>query len=109
MNTNLKPTLLFDKNSPMVKYIAFYETTTKYNTNYPMDERTFNYFSKDYSHRNAINTMEYLYGPAYTVVNEYTVYKLEEGTTDSVESFEKSKVGSYSTLEEIKENLNVEE
>ena len=101
-------TLLFEKDSPMIKYIAFYETTLKYNANYPIDERTFKYFSNDYySHKNTINTLEYLYGPAYTTVNEYAVYKLEGN--DSVEDLEKSKVGSYSTLEEAKETLNVEE
>ena len=108
INTNLDATLLFEKDSPMIKYIAFYETTLKYNANYPIDERTFKYFSNDYySHKNTINTLEYLYGPAYTTVNEYTVYKLEGN--DSVEDLEKSKVGSYSTLEEAKETLNVEE
>lgn len=108
INTNLDATLLFEKDSPMIKYIAFYETTLKYNANYPIDERTFKYFSNDYySHKNTINTLEYLYGPAYTTVNEYAVYKLEGN--DSVEDLEKSKVGSYSTLEEAKETLNVEE
>lgn len=106
-NENLDYTLLFEKQSPIIKYIAFYETTTKYNTNYPCDEKMYQYFKKDYSHRDSINALEYVYGPAYITVQEYTVYEI--GEVKNAQDFEKMKVGSYSTLEKAKASLNVEE
>lgn len=105
--SGLDTTLLFEKGSPMIKYMAFYMTTTKFNTSYPFDERTYQYFANDYSYRDTLNTLEYVYGPAYVTVQEYQVYKLEN--FDSEADFQNLYVGSYTSLDSAKQSLNVEE
>lgn len=109
-NSNLQYTLLFEKQTPYVKYIAFYESNTKYNSKYPFDEKTYNYLKSQYSYKKTIDTLEYLYGPAYKVVNEYNVYKINGNSTNDTEEFENtSKIDSYSSLDDAKKELDVEE
>lgn len=107
-NTNLNYTLLFEKGTPIVKYIAFYENTMQYNSSYPIDERTYKYLSKDYSGKKTLNAFEYAYGPAYKMVQQYNVYPIN-GTTQTAQQLENSKIGSYSSLDKPKEKFNVEE
>lgn len=107
-NSNLQYTLLFEKQSPMTKYIAFYETNTQYNSQYPIDENSYKYLSKQYSYRDTLAAFEYAFGPAYKTVKEYNVYPIFE-KIDNAEEFEKSKVGSYSSLNDAKKELDVEE
>ena len=106
---NLDYTLLFDKESALVKYIAYYETRLQYNTNYPFNERQYKYFSNDYSYRDTLNSLEYVYGPAYELVKEYVVYDMSgyEKVTNE-EEFEKTKVGAYKSLNDAKTDLNVD-
>lgn len=107
-NINLDYTILFEKNSALIKYIAFYETSVEFNPKYPMDEKTYKLAFGDYSDRSSRQTLEYLYGPPYITVKKYNVYEI--GTESSNEQeFEDTKVGSYNTLEEAEEQLNVEE
>lgn len=107
-NINLDYTILFEKNSALIKYIAFYETSVEFNPKYPMDEKTYKLAFGDYSDRSSRQALEYLYGPPYITVKKYDVYEI--GTESSNEQeFEDTKVGSYETLEEAKEQLNVEE
>ena len=73
-----------------------------------MDEKTYKLAFGDYSDRSSRQALEYLYGPPYITVKKYDVYEI--GTESSNEQeFEDTKVGSYETLEEAKEQLNVEE
>ena len=107
-NISLDYTILFEKNSALIKYIAFYETSVEFNPKYPMDEKTYKLAFGDYSDRSSRQALEYLYGPPYITVKKYDVYEI--GTESSNEQeFEDTKVGSYETLEEAKEQLNVEE
>lgn len=99
-NGNLQYTLLFDKDSALVRYIAFYTDTLKYNSRYPIDERTYKYLSKDYSYRSTLNTFEYIYGPAYSMVKQYEVYSVSDNS---------KLIGAYQNLETAKTKLNVEE
>lgn len=107
-NINLDYTLLFEKDSALVKYIAFYETSVEFNPKYPMSEKTYQLAFGDYSDKSSRQTLEYLYGPPYITVKKYNVYSLNTSSSNEQE-FEDTKVGSYDTLEEAEENLNVEE
>lgn len=107
-NTTLNYTILFEKGTPIIKYIAFYEDTIQYNTNYPIDERTYKYLSKDYSNKKTLNAFEYAYGPAYKTVQQYSLYPINS-FYKTAQEFENSKIGSYSSLDKPKEKFNVEE
>lgn len=97
INSNLDCTLLFEKESAKIEYYAFYEKKSKFNSKWPIDENTYKYFSKDYSMRDTLNTFEYVYGEPYVIVEQYTIY-----------TGEGKSVGTYLTLDEAKNKLNVE-
>ena len=107
-NISLDYTILFEKNSALIKYIAFYETSVEFNSNYPMSEKTYKLAFGDYSDKSSRQTLEYLYGPPYVTVEKYNVYEINAEYTNEQE-FEDTKVGSYDTIEEAEEQLNVEE
>ena len=107
-NISLDYTILFEKNSVLIKYIAFYETSVEFNPKYPMSEKTYKLAFGDYSDKSSRQTLEYLYGPPYITVKKYNVYEIGAEYSNEQE-FEDTKVGSYNTLEEAKEQLNVEE
>lgn len=107
-NINLDYTLLFEKDSALIKYIAFYETSVEFNPKYPMSEKTYKLAFGDYSDKSSRQTLEYLYGPPYITVKKYNVYTINTSSSNEQE-FEDTKVGSYNTLEEAEEQLNVEE
>lgn len=106
-NINLEYTVLFEKGSALIKYIAFYETTTEYNSNYPMSESTYETYQK-YGSSSTLRSLQELFGSPYVTVKKYNVYKIDK-TYANAEEFEKGKVGSYDTLKEAEEQLNVEE
>lgn len=101
-NGGLQYNLLFEKDSALIKYIAFYTETLQYNSSYPIDERMYKYLAKDYSNRKNLNALEYAYGPAYTSVKQYEVWGFSKNSDTKV-------VGTYKTLEAAKSKLNVEE
>ena len=102
-NIDIDYTILFEKDSVLIKYLAFYETSVEFNPKYPMSEKTYKLAFGAYSDKSSRQTLEYLYGPPYITVKKYNVYNFGEDATDE------NKVGSYDTLEEAEEQLNVEE
>ena len=99
LNSSLNATLLFEKESAFVKYIAFYEQVSKYN--WPVAENIAQYYYK--TNRKTYYNLELIYGPAYTMVNQYTVYSTETGDINNFKE-----VGSYTSLETARNKLNVD-
>lgn len=93
LNANLDYTLLFEKQSPIVKYIAFYEMKQVYNWSIPEQAAKILY-SND---RKTYNNFVAIYGSPYKTVQQYTICDL---TGKEIEH--------YSSLEKAKEKLNVD-
>lgn len=89
--------LLYDKNSAFIRYICTYDEQLAFNDKYPMDEKTYKYIASSYSNRQAINTMQYVYGDPYTYQKVYTVYS-------NTGEF----ISTYKSLSTLKSELNVE-
>ena len=85
-NNKSNCTLLFEKESALVKYMCYYETTLEYNSKYPYDENTYNNLLKGYQYEDLKNTLTYLYGPAYSTVTKYNVYDIK--TSKFVKGFD---------------------
>lgn len=92
-------TLLYTKGTAVVSYIAFKETGLKFNSAYPIDERMYNYFKNSYSHRDTLNSLQYVYGNPYILKTEYSYMKVGDSSVQ----------GTRDSLNEIKKLLNVEE
>ena len=100
-NSDLEYTVLFEKNTAIIKYIAVYEQTLESNSKWPINESTYKYHSKRSIDDDTLDFFTRQYGPAYVPTKKYNVYSME---TEDME-----KVGTYDTLEEAENDLDVEE
>lgn len=97
ISSNLDYTLLFEKESALVKYIAFYGETLEFNSSWPIDETAAKYL---YTYnRRTYNNLISIYGQPYKTVKQYELYSMEDVNA----------VSTYKSLETAKEKLNVEE
>lgn len=97
ISSNLDYTLLFEKESALVKYIAFYGEKLEFNSSWPIDETAAKYL---YTYnRRTYNNLISIYGQPYKTVKQYELYSMEDVNA----------VSTYKSLETAKEKLNVEE
>lgn len=107
-NMSVQPTNLFEKDSAFVKYIAFYETKMEFNSSYPMSESQYELMQQygGSNSKSSLRSLQELFGPAYKLVNKYTVYETKKYTDEK--EFEKNKVGTYNSLDNARKKLNVD-
>lgn len=106
-NMSVQVTNLFEKESAFVKYVAFYETKMEFNSSYPISESEYKLMEQYSSNSNGFfRSLQELYGPAYKLVNKYTVYETKKYTDEK--EFEKNKVGTYNSLDNARKKLNVD-
>lgn len=90
--------LLFEKESALVKYIAFYEEKLQFNPKWSISEQMYKYFLSSYKYKDTIATYKLIYGEPYVMVGQYVI-------ADSSQNV----VGTYRSLEFVKTQYNVEE
>lgn len=90
--------LLFEKESALVKYIAFYEEKLQFNPKWSISEQMYKYFLSSYKYKDTIATYKLIYGEPYVMVGQYVI-------ADSSQNV----VGTYKSLEFVKTQYNVEE
>lgn len=97
-NTDSYYTLLFEKGSARIKYIAFYEEKLQFNPKWSISEQMYKYFSSSYKYKDTIETYKFVYGEPYVMVGQYEIWTLSQEV-----------VGTYKSLEFVKTQYNVEE
>lgn len=90
--------LLFEKESARIKYIAFYEEKLQFNPKWSISEQMYKYFLSSYKYKDTIATYKLIYGEPYVMVGQYVI-------ADSSQNV----VGTYRSLEFVKNQYNVEE